>query len=62
MPPAATPAAGIVAAPSRTVLWECAMLMYREYGAAAYQAFVVTNPRGRIRIIERAITRGWGAA
>ena len=42
------------------VLIECACLRYRDYGPAAYQRFVLVNPGGRVRIIERAIVRAWG--
>lgn len=75
MPPADTHAAGIVAAPPRPdvdlsdsaqsqrstmVLVTFARELYRDYGAPAYQAFVVRNPGGRVRQIEAAIVRSMG--
>jgi hypothetical protein len=51
---------GGVARRCASILTECACLLFRDYGAAAYQRFVLANPAGRVRGVERQIVRGWG--
>jgi hypothetical protein len=40
---------------SDSILKAMARAMWRDYGAAAYQAFVLRNPTGRVPGIERRI-------
>ena len=42
------------------ILKAMARQLFREYGARAYQVFVVDNPHGRVPAIERLIMRGFG--